>query len=273
MFWDQFILRVYRTSGEHHPGGLTAAARVLAEAHRQRLLDPASLDDLSVLLLLLVCPQGTALRASAAAEFTRRALGAPAARGRVRSLLLAAAPPRHAEVLTLFHRGDPAQRGLTADLLVRELAPPLALFLGRLLLTDPADQRQRAARLVARCLGGFGRIPLGTIDFGCYLYHHALDGLSAGDLPPAGPQPPLPPWFAGLPPDEQRFVSCCGRHLAPEARAGLYLTFYAGLNVRQVACVRSARQHWSEGQVLAEVEQSWAAVLTQLRQPAGSNGS
>src|SRR5262249_20645419 len=153
---------------------------------------------------------------------------------RVRQLLLAAAPPRHAELLALFHRGTPTQKGLAADVLTRQLAPGLSLFLGRLLLTDPTDQRDEAVRGLARALGRFGRIPLGTIDFPCFLYRQVLNGLPADALPASAlPAQPWPAWFTQLPPDERRFLACCGS-LPLEARLSVHLGFCAELNVRQI---------------------------------------
>jgi hypothetical protein len=272
MFWDWFIRRVWLTLGGVLPDGLTAAANVFAEAHRRHLFALPAVDELSILLLVLTCPQGTVLRTRAEQEFTRRGIGALAARQRVWDLLTALGPPRTTELLTLFHRGAPAQRGLAADLLMRHHGPHLALFLGRLSLTDPDSQRPQAITTLTRALGRFTRIPLGTIDFPCYLYRRALAGLSAA-APPAGlPSPPLPAWLTGLPTEERRFLACCLGCLSLAQRIAVYLSFYAGLDADQIRCVQSAHQTWTRAAVLTELAQSYTTIIRNWQQVHLRNG-
>ncbi len=61
MFWDRFIRSIYGTFGNPLPGALSAATHILAEAHVSGLLDLPLLQDGSVVLLVMMCPQGTAL--------------------------------------------------------------------------------------------------------------------------------------------------------------------------------------------------------------------
>jgi hypothetical protein len=272
MFWDRLIRRTYFTFGEVLPDGLTVAANILALAYQRRLLNLTGLDDLSILILVLTCPAGTVLRTRADDEFVRRQLGGLTGRRRLR-LLLTAAPSRLTELVTLFVRGNPAQRGLAADLLTFALVPRLSLFLGRLHLTAPIDQRPRAVQGLAGSLGFFGRIPLGTVEFPCYLCRRVLAGLPPQPPPPAAwPPPPLPDWLATLPGEERRFLACSLRFLPVEERIGVYLSFYAELSVPLIHCVRSAQSHWTQVQTMNRLAESYETVLRNWRQVVGLNG-
>jgi hypothetical protein len=183
MFWDLVIRRLHSTFGEAHPHGPGAAFRILAQAHQRQCFDPGTLRDLSLLLLVLTCPPNSALRVQADQEFLRRGLHLLPVRTRMGEVLRAADPSPPREWFGLLLRGIPQQRALVADLVLRHFGPRLAVFLGRLLLTEAAAQRVPAVQGVVQALGRFARIPPGTTDFGCYLYRRRkhLDFLTDDD--------------------------------------------------------------------------------------------
>jgi hypothetical protein len=267
MFWDVFIRRVFAALGDAHPHGPPTAFRALALAYLHRLFDPAQLQDVSILLLALLCPPGTALRARADAVFRDRGLHLPANRPQVLAALRAASPTRPTDWLPLLHQGTPHQRGLVADLLLRAFAPRLAVFLGRVHLADPVTERAAAVQAVVRALGRFSRIPPGTIDFACYLYRRVLR-----DLPVPASPPPTAPALATLPQAERQFLGGCVRHLGWAERVGVGLVHYAGLDVRQIACVLSATRPWGVDAVIRRLGQCWETVLNALPLTPGLNG-
>jgi hypothetical protein len=75
-FWDTFVFRVCSGLGENlFPQGYNDAAEVLLFADRLGLLDLATLNDLSILLILMTCPAGSSLEGPVAMEYLRRGLG------------------------------------------------------------------------------------------------------------------------------------------------------------------------------------------------------
>jgi hypothetical protein len=270
-FWDRFILRIWQSFAEVVPAGNDAALRLFALAHRVRLFDVRALADRSIVTLVMACPLGTAIRAKAETEFKRLGLDTLGGRKRLADLVDDLTPRRSTELLSLYSNGTPEQKGASADIILRRFGEPLALFLGRLYLMAPEQQNAWAVPTVVRAFARFGRIPAGTIDWECHLYRRLV-----GRLPPDAPPTELPaapePWMTGLSADERRFLIVCGERLTTSERIALYLCLYAGLNVRQVACVRSHRERWTDDEVIAEMTRSWEAVLHHFR-PRNFNGA
>ncbi len=271
MFWDLVIRRLHSTFGEAHPHGPGAAFRILALAYQQQRFNPVTLRDLSILLLVLTCPSNSALRARADQEFLRRGLHLLPARTRMGEALRSANPSPPREWFGLMLRGTPHQRALAADLVLRHFGPRLAVFLGRLLLTDAAAQRAPAVQGVVQALGRFARIPPGTVDLACYLYRRVLGKLPAAAPPAARLAPPLPAWLAALADDERRFLTG-SLALAPADRTAVLLSLYAGLSARQIACVLSVSKSWTEDQVIGHLAPCWENILRGPDPGQGLNG-
>jgi hypothetical protein len=270
-FWDLFLFRIWQSFSEVVPTGNEAALRLFALAHRVRLFDVRALVERSIVTLVMACPPGTALRAKAETEFKRLGLDTLSGRQRLADLVDDLSPRRLTDLLALYSNGTSEVKGASADIVLRRFGEPLTLFLGRLYLSAPEQQIAWAVPTLVRALARFGRIPAGTISWECHLYRRLL-----GRLPPDAPPTKLPtssePWITGLSADERRFLVVCGERLTTAERIALYLGLYAGLNVREMACVRSRQETWTAEEVIAEMTRSWETVLHHFR-PTSFNGA
>jgi hypothetical protein len=261
-FWDRFVLWLYASMAESLPVGRNALGRVLALAFLRGRLAPASLNDLSLLLILATSPGGAPLRTPAEREVAQRRLVRQARR--VGQLLQAIRPPQVADLLEIG-RPQPLLRGLVGEALVAsEFFANLCTFLGRLFLRDPAGERSQAVRFLVQAAALYYRIPQGTVDFTCRLYHHVLRNLRPGHevLPSMIPSGPQPGWFTALDVDEQQFLDRCLTRLPEPDLVRLYLQFYARLTVAQITHVQQqADRRWTPDQVALRLEQCWQTVL------------
>jgi hypothetical protein len=256
-FWDRFVLWLYVTMADTLPVGRDALGRLLALAFQRGRFSVASLNDLSLLLILAACPAEAPLRTAAEQEATRRSLVRHPRR--LWQLLQAIQPPRVADLLEIG-RPQPLLRGLVAEVLLSSrLLYNLCKFLGRIFLRDPGEERTRAARFIVQAGGLYYRTPQGTVDFSCRLYRHMLANMRPDDeaLPSL-----VPPGFTARDADEQQYLERCLLWLPEPDLVRLYLQFYARLTVEQIACVlQQADAPWTPDQVVLRLEQAWQTVL------------
>jgi hypothetical protein len=239
-FWDRFVLWVYLALADTLPVGRDALGRLFDKAFALRRLNPAALNDLSILLIAAGARATSDVREGALAEITRRGLATDPAY--VRSLLDALREHRLTEVLEINrpHRPVPAQ--LLCNVLTcpppHEVWTNLHEFVARARFLDPNTPGLDTAvtgRLLEALRLYFERYPeQGTVDFLSLLYRHILGYLGGGrwtipkDLPP-NPDPDPPPWFRLLEPDEHTFLRRCWSEIdQPRVRTFFCYTSTAG---------------------------------------------
>jgi hypothetical protein len=278
MFWDRLLRRIYYTFRESLSDDLTPAAQIVSHAHQLGLLNLVALDDLSILLLTLMCPWGTLLRQQADAEFLGRGLHFQPEH--VWQLLSTSPPPRLDEILALGHggippgRADPCiphRRGVVIYILCSEhpefCLETLQQFLARLYFEDPSLHQRRAFDLLVQALARFQSIPLGTIDFHCRLYRHFfLHPNQPAPLPVVYPAPPGPAWLEILDLSERQFLQA-SLGLPVAQRILIYLAFYGQLNLYQIRCVLASHQRYTKAEVIAHLLGSWQLVLGNMAIP------
>jgi hypothetical protein len=269
MFWDRLIRRLWYTLEAARPNGRDAAATILARAHALGLLNLADLHDLTIILLVLICPPGSPLRQLADQEFVNASRRLHLRPVYVRRLVEVSLPHRTEEFVTLGHRGNFSQRGIVHDILFDLYLPTLELFLERFYLAAPRTRRPDAVQGLVQALAWFYRITLGTIDILCYLYGRLLSGLLVnGQVPPTRWPLPLPEWLAASGPVEQRFLHCgILLPLSQTERIIVYLSLYAELDVRQIAGLSqffpavTGNQVLTETQMIAQLSSCWERLL------------
>jgi hypothetical protein len=268
-FWDKFVLRLYFALSRPVPAGPAAAARLLELAHGIELLDPSGLDELSVLLVTMLVPDGRDVRRRAQEQFTARRLSSEEAGIRLAGRLHAATPPRSADLLALAHGSDSSRKGAAHNVLLPWYVPSLMQFLGRWHLDDPEQRFGQAVKLLSQAAGRFWHLPPRTMDFLCRLYRHALHPDVSSPTPPDRWPAPRPQWAADLQgrrPEEVLFLDACLAALPADDRQVVYLAFYANLDAGQIACVLQGRERgWTTDRVVSRLEGAWGAVLRRMR--------
>jgi hypothetical protein len=265
-FWDRFVLWAYLGLVDTQPVGRGAISRLFNSCFARGQLNPANLNDLSVLLILSAEPVGpvrSLVHTTAAAQVTLR--GLPASPRYVWNLLQSLRPPRLTEWLELGRPMIPALRMLRASILFQagppEFVTNLSDFLNRLELVTPAAQVGQSQQAIVRAVNRYDRIPPGTIDFESVLYQEVLRSLQVGVVPTFPPSP-LPNWFSRLPTEDQRMLTNCVNLLPGPAVVRLYLHFYARLSAAEISGVLQRwNPVWRASQVVLDLEQSWNTVL------------
>jgi hypothetical protein len=265
-FWDRFVLCLYYGLSETLPVGRDVAASLFGEAFLRGRLMPAQLNDLSLLLLLGVCPAGSPIQPDAEqAAFGRGLHQQP---GHAWALLSASRPTRLQELLELGRLPAPSFRVLVASVLAHpnlaEVYNNLCEGLGRLLLVDPVSQQQAAQAYLFRAIRRYVAMPLGTMEFTCLLYLDVLARIRppGTPLPSALPAGVPPGWFAALASDEQGVIQRCLAHLTEAEWVFLAVQLYGRLTVEQIACVlRQSDATITADQVARELERAWLKVL------------
>jgi hypothetical protein len=281
-FRDRFILRLYYTFGDTLPVGRDVAGRLFALAMARGRFTPAQLNDLSLLLLLAILPNGSSWRSPIEQEVLRRDLHQQP--WRVWQLLQTSVPPRLTEVLETARSQGPAVvlfRNLLAAILsgldLAAIEINLSTFLGRLRLEDPNDRQPEARASLFWALRRHVTIPLGTVDFRCCLYLRVLNRVMQPGQPVPDTQPGTsPPWFSQLEQSERELLGRCLEYLSTARRNGppssaaeveadlllLYVQLYAQLTVEQIAGVlRYADANVTADQIALALERAWNAVL------------
>jgi hypothetical protein len=242
-FWDFAIFRICQGLSEGHVSGSNAACGVLREARRKGLFTvDATLDDLSVLLLVLHAPSDTRLGNEAVDELYSSCRNL--SRADLWNALRDALPPYLADFHALTARGGKSQRGVLRRILRYLYYPELVVFLDRLALVDRQDARNVADPLFDATLENFTPIVPSAMQpatlqdaFLVKLYRATLDrGWPAVNRWPAS----LPDWAEdglSLSTEEHHFLDVCLEKLDPGDRLLLYLSFYARLSIRQIHLV------------------------------------
>jgi len=268
VFWDRFVHFVYFGMADSVPLPRATAGRIFEEALRRGRLQVASLNDLSVMLLLACDSSNTFVTTAAQAEALRRT-PLSVQPNMWRLLQRFSTPSRLTDLLEVGRAPVPQLRVLALGTLIGgvagEVLTNLCRFLGRLYLADPEDQLSRAVQLIHKALIAYYRLPLDTVDFLALLYRHVLADIKpkTQPLPGSWPTGGLPDWTVeDLDPDEFDFLDRCLRRLKPSGRVLLALQVYARLNVEQIAAVwQGVNQKWTADQVAKGLEQCWKAVL------------
>jgi hypothetical protein len=98
-------------------------------------------------------------------------------------------------------------------------------------------------------------------DFYRYLYSAALRLLTRRRVPTAWPPTP-PAWSSTIPPEELDFLVCAYRLHDPKCRQLVFLSFYAGLDIDQIAyCLQAANPAWTAVRVEAAAKGCWLTVI------------
>jgi hypothetical protein len=262
-FWDAFVFRIWAGLGEHNHSGFATAAELLVLAHRLRLLMPAELNDLSILLILLTCPGDSALHHEANNEYQARSL----TREEEAAALREALPPHLTELYLLGYWGEPRQNALVRRTVFALYLPALTRFMARLALTDYA---------VAEDFAGWDlHFAHKTLDYEDIHSDQLVTGVYAktwgSDWPCADSWPAKPPaWAKTLSEAERAFLSCC-LNLGRGTRYVLYLSFYGRLNARQIAGILASDsgdllEHQPKAEDVVDwLYDSWSEVLHGLK--------
>ena len=138
-FWDRFVLWVYLGMADWVPVPRATAGHIFEQALQRGRLQLASLNDLSVLLLLACAPPNSPVGAAAQADALRRDL--PARSRGVSGILRAIARPQPNDLLEVGRAPVKRLRRLVFRVLCDPSASSvltnLCQFLGWLTLTDP----------------------------------------------------------------------------------------------------------------------------------------
>jgi hypothetical protein len=254
-FWDVFVFRVWAGMGEGYSTGFRSAAAVLRLAHRQHLFTVSTLNDLSLLLLVLTCSDGCALHEEAAAEYLRRSLTPEREWGVLREAL----PPHLADVQLLGHFGAPRQQAVLNRVARTLYLPSLVRFMARTALTDYDTARAFATPFLAPVLASLDYDEIVADEYLGRLYARVL----ASRWPSADRwTTPSPPWAARLGPPELAFLDGCLQRLPAADRAVLYLSFYGRLSAPQVAAaLRPTVPGVRPQDVVGWLRDSWQTVL------------
>ena len=265
-FWDRFVLWLSLGLADTLPLGRDAVGRLFDRAFALGRLDPAALNDLSILLLAAGGRHSAPVREAALAELTSRNLAADPEY--VRRLLDLLQGPRLTEVLEINrpHQTIPAQ--LVANVLTtppgHEVWSNLREFVSqmRFLEADGVQRTVEVNRLMFEAVQLYQRFPVGTVDFLSLLYRHALGYLGGPwELPRALPVE-LPPWFLSLSQEEQTFLHRCWTGLSRHERTILLLQFYGRLPAEQIAgALRFADETMTADEVARALEGCWTKVL------------
>jgi hypothetical protein len=261
-FWERFVIWLYASMADLSPVGQDPLGRLFVLAFQRGHLVPASINDLSPLLILAARPGESSLQVAMEQEVNRRSLDRHPQR--LWQLLQAIRPPRVSDILEIG-RQQPLLRGLVAEVLhCSELRTNLCTFLGRLFLRDPAGEQSRASQFLVQATVRYYRIPQGTVDFTCRLYRHLVPQLLAEDeaIPSVLAPGPRPAWWTALEDAEQGFLDRCLNLLPEPELVLLYLQFYAHLPIKQIAGVmQAADATWTADQVAQRLEECWQTVL------------
>lgn len=261
-FWERFVTRTYHAFASVGREGLAMAFRIYHLAATNAGLEVSALSNPALLLLTLTCPEDNPLRRRVDEERTRRRPIWLSKRGACQEIwetVLAAAPHRDTELLMLWERGGTEDRSAAFEILVRQLTPPLMLFLGRFLETDVREQRATAIRAIVQTLESHSSVSGSESDLSTQLYVHVLSMLPAES---PSHSPPVSAWSLDLPREERRFLNCASRHLQRSERVLVYLALYAELDVPQISRVRSAQTPCEQdANTAARLETCWTKVL------------
>jgi hypothetical protein len=265
-FWDRVIFRMTLGLGEGHQPGFRTAALLLCRAHHNRQLPLASLNDLSLLLVLFVCPSDSAVHQAALGEFQRRNRSPLDCWEVLREALR----PNLGDFHALAYHRAPRQRSLVESAYALLYVPALAIFLSRMALIE-LPEAAASARL--RFHEVFPQIEPGvpsahepvSLDDGLLIGVYARE-LQAGRPIPSTWSVESPGWLATVPVEERRFLEFCWEALDYDLRCLLFLSFYAELNVRQITqiLISAGDDHCSPEEVVANLDWIWRKVLDGL---------
>jgi hypothetical protein len=273
-FWDSFAHRVFATFLEGNPGGgRRAAAELLEEAYVLGLLDVVGLSLTSLQLCILVCDHGSPLFNAARTQLA--ATGGSASpgtfTGALAEALLQACPLRTRVLETLAGEFNPHSISaptllgwkLIFEGLQRQYLPRVVEFLTRSLLIPYPRARALGEMQFALAYVKFdvGELIRTSGDFVRYIYLCALHRLARRRMPTSWP--PAPPAWAALISQSERDFLCCAFGLKdPKCRLLVFLSFYAGLNIDQIAfCLQDANAGWTLRRTEAATKGCWLTVL------------
>ncbi|HEY7310986.1 MAG TPA: hypothetical protein VH643_16600 [Gemmataceae bacterium] len=258
-FWDQFVFRVCVGLGEEHfPEGFASAASLIGQAHRLGRLPMDRLNDLSLLLIVLVCPDAAAAHQQAFAEADRRGL---LKSRQTWAVLREALPPRLTDLLLIGHADEGGRRkGLVSGVIHVLYLPALVRFGARLALCSTEDAEKWMIPFVHRALRSLDRRQINHDEFLCHLYHQVL--IHRCPIADGWPAEPLP-WRSNLDPVEEMFLNRC-LQLDAESRCTLYLSFYARLNAEQIRCIFRDTSNLRTQDVVDLLRDIWEDLLPDL---------
>jgi len=260
-FWDDFVRRVFAGFVEGNPDGLDKTVSLLALAFRRGLMDPATLDDRSLILCLLACSPGDPLYQAADKELIRRGVS-PEEKGHA---LTGLCPRRMSDILWLGIERHALAGDLVFQAVAQEHAPNLSKFYSRTFMMARGAAEATAWIHLSQV---FTSVKLGTLiewkgDFAAILYRRVVRAISWDKIPTAWPSHP-PGWANGISEAERRFIDCSHK-VQLERRRVLYLSFWAGLNTEQIGlAVTSKKKRTTPGEAALELVQGWQEVLGQM---------
>ena len=268
-FWDRFVLCVHAGLGLASSTGRETAGRLFDLAFSRGALLLPEVSNASILALMVTSRLGSAVRDAAADEVGRRDLvRSPyrlwrAARG--------AGTLRVTELVELHRAGDRRTVALTAAALFGRPFHPavsaLVMFHSRLALVSPhnRDTAERAQRRFMTALIRYcSDYPLGAVEFPVVLYRHVLTDMRVVDhiLPFTPPRGTENDWYERLPGVERSFLERCSLDLSDPDVVALFLHFYGGLSVGQMAEVwRPAAPEVTADGVVLRLGRAWESVL------------
>jgi hypothetical protein len=260
---DVVIFRICIGLGEGHFPAYARARGLLARVESELLSVMDDLNNLSILLLVLTFPAGSALHEAAAAEYLRRELPPHAVWATLREAL----PPYLTDFEALGQTRGPRQQALLHLVHETLYVPALTTYLARVAMVDSVIACLRAApwprRILAQTqIAPHADSPLSMDDgFLVALYRDVMTtSWPIADRWPEADHPPS--WVATIDPEEVCFLDRCLERLPPERRALLYLSLYAQLNVRQITAVLRANiPDLLPEEVVRWLCDAWEAVL------------
>lgn len=262
-FWDRLVWALYFGLDQHAPAGRLAALRIVEMAlSRQAFL--ATLGNGSLLLLLALLPLSSPHRVAVVALAQARQLFDPAVR---LAIGRAAAPLRLTEVVESYRPQAQDTRNAAMAALLEPghllLYENLHLFLARRFLIDPdnPDLRLLLGWVISRATSRYARIPIGTVEYLCYLYRVVFWHTGPNATLPAMSPPSLNPgWYVNLQAEERHLIRAA-IGWPEETQELFYLHFCALLTVEQIGCVLDLVGPGDPDAIIHDLEQCWDAVL------------
>jgi hypothetical protein len=260
MFQDRLVLAIWSCFQTHHPFGRAAVDRLFQRLFARGMLDPTTLDDQGLLLLVAACPDGGPLREAVNAAFAERGLDQPGAVPRLREARRRGLLPNDEDLVGALRYGTTGQRQQARVILRQEHGPQVRLFRGRLFLASPVEQTREAELLLARSCESLSRIPAGTMDFLAHVYRSLVTPLPLETIPDSFPAPP-PSWFTALSAEERWFIEACLRLGRRSDRMLAYLCVYARLDIPRMAVAASGAAEVPEETAARSLELALSSVF------------